>query len=59
MIVRSVLVSDSGGTRVKMSLGLLPIQVSSGVGSGLEIKIQGSSEPEGMGGGEIPQGECW
>lgn len=42
--MRSVLVSDSGGTRVKMSFGLLPIQVSSGVGSGLEIKIQGSSE---------------
>ena len=42
--MRSVLVSDSGGTQVKMSLGLLPIQASSGVGPGLEIKIQESSE---------------
>lgn len=42
--MRSVSDSDSGGAHVLMSLGPSPIQLSSGVGSGLEIKIQGSSE---------------
>ena len=41
---RSVWDSNSGKAQVKMSLGLLLIQGSSGVGSGLEIKIQESSE---------------
>lgn len=42
--MRSVLDSESGGAQVPMCPGLSPIQVSSGVGSGLEIKIQESSE---------------
>lgn len=43
-VVRSVSDSDSGGAHVLMCLGPLPIQLSSGVGSGLEIKIQEFSE---------------
>lgn len=42
--MRSILDCDSGGGQLSMRSGLSLIQESSGVGFGLEIKIQESSE---------------